>query len=239
MLGLPVLDCDLVVGRLPKADMEASAERLAARLTRYGVGGGLLAALRSMVFDMPSGNDEALKVAATHGWWPCGGVELRDPLGAERELDRLQLRGVRAVRFAPDLQEVPPSAPGFRRLVREVAARGLVALVEGDVRAVWQPFAGLGATLVFLDTHFYHLGDFVVLAREEPGFCTSTRLLGGPDSLETVVHEVGPERLVFGSRSPLFEISAPLLRLRHARIDDAAKALVAEGNLRRLLGTTR
>lgn len=228
-------DCDLVVGRQPRIDQEATADQIAGALRRGGVQGGLVSSLRAAFFDLSTGNDEALATAFERGWWPSATLDLRDPLGSEREMQRLIPRGVRAIRFAPETQGVDPTAPGFRALAREVARNQLVALVEGDVRRVWQPFAGLNATVLFLDTHFYHLGDFVVLARDEPGFHTSTRLLGGPDSLETVATTLGPERMLLGTRSPLFETLPPLVRLRNAKLDTAAKCLVGGDNLRRLL----
>jgi hypothetical protein len=54
--------------------------------------------------------------------------------------------------------------------------------------------------------------------------------------LESFVDKFGPERLVFGSRLPLYEAGAALGVLATARISDEARLSIAGGTLRRLLG---
>ncbi|WP_231618738.1 amidohydrolase family protein [Nonomuraea sp. SBT364] len=235
--GLEVtLDVDVLVGAFPDRDgppgtPESVGELLAGHRTRTGAVAGLRAAL----FDVRQGNDEVLALAADPRWLPVGTVDLRDPVGAGRELDRLAGAGVRAVRLFPDEQGVEASFPSVRHVARRATELGLVVLTGGDVRRFWQPFAGIGARVVFLDTHFYHLGDFLVAAMEEPGFHTSTRLLNSPDALETVAAEVGAERLLHGTRAPHYEPIVPLLRLATGGLDPAQVAAVAGGNARRLL----
>lgn len=244
--GLEVaLDVDVLVGAYPDRDgppgtPESVADLLAAHRTRTGA----VASLRAALFDMRSGNDEVLALAAAAPgdrassgppWVPIGAVDLRDPLGAGRELDRLAGAGVRAVRLFPDEQGVEAGFPSVRHVARRAAELGLVVLTGGDVRRFWQPFTGLGARVVFLDTHFYHLGDFLVAAAEEPGFHTSTRLLNSPDALETVTAELGAERLLHGSRAPHYEPIVPLLRLATSGLTPDEIAAVAGGNARRLL----
>ena len=167
---------------------------------------------------------------------PVGVVDLRDPVGAGREMDRLAEAGVRAVRLFPDEQGVEAGFPSVRHVARRAARLDMTVLTGGDVRRFWQPFAGLEVSVVFLDTHFYHLGDFLVAAADEPGFHTSTRLLNSPDALETVTAELGAERLLYGSRTPHYEPIVPLLRLATSGLKPDEVAAVAGGNARRLLG---
>ncbi|RIQ18373.1 amidohydrolase family protein [Jiangella rhizosphaerae] len=231
-----ILDCDLLIGRDIATGARLDGDALAGALTGLGIGGGLVTSLRSLLFDAPSGNDEARSVAAAFGWQAAAGVDLRDPLTALDEVARAASLGVRAVRLAPDRQGVPATAPGLRAVARTAASAGLVLLVEGDVRVIGPALAGLGVTAVFVDAHFYHLGDFVLLARDEPGFHASTRLLGDVDGWEVVVASVGAERLVFGSRPGWFEAAAVVDRLAAAGLGASERALVVGGNLRRLLG---
>jgi predicted TIM-barrel fold metal-dependent hydrolase len=55
--------------------------------------------------------------------------------------------------------------------------------------------------------------------------------------LESFVERFGPERLVFGSRLPLYTPAAALAVLASARISDEARQAIAGGTLRRLLGS--
>lgn len=229
-----LLDCDLLVGHDVTAGRWSHPDDIQGALKAAGLSGGLVSSLRAVHFDVASGNDEAATVAGGHGWTACPVLDLRDPLGAERELARLG-DDTPAVRLAPGLQNVEPGFPAFAHVVRLLADAGVTIFLEGDVRTVSAPVRGLGARVVFLDTHFYHLGDFVVLARTEPGFATSTRMLTGPDSLEIVAGEVGADRLVLGCRTPFHETHAVVRRLLSSKLTPDEIAQAGSQNLTRLL----
>ncbi|HEX4815028.1 MAG TPA: amidohydrolase family protein [Nonomuraea sp.] len=236
--GLEVaLDVDVLVGAYPDRDgPPGTADSVLETLARHRIRGAAVASLRAALFDTRSGNDEVLALAAAAPRvTPVGAVDLRDPIGAVRELDRLAAAGAGAVRLFPDEQGVQAGFPSVRHVAGHAARLGLTVLTGGDVRAFWQPFAGLGATVVFLDTHFYHLGDFLVAAADEPGFHTSTRLLNSPDALELAAAELGADRLLYGSRAPHCEPLVPLLRLATAGLKPEEIAAVAGGNAARLL----
>lgn len=230
-----LLDCDLLVGHDVTTGTWARPEAMRKRALAAGISGGLIASLRATHFDVRSGNDEAITVADGNRWHACPVLDLRDPLGAERELERLADLRPHTVRLTPGHQGVEPVYPAFGYIARLLAEAGLTTLVEGDVRTVSAPFRGLGARVVFLDTHFYHLGDYVVLARDEPGFMTSTRLLNGPDSLEIVAAEVGAERLLLGTRTPFYEGHSAVRRLLSSRLTPDEVALAGSINLRNVL----
>ncbi|WP_433431035.1 amidohydrolase family protein [Nonomuraea sp. CA-141351] len=229
------LDVDVLFGAYPDRDgppgTPASVRGL---LGEHRIRAAAVASLRAALFDVRSGNDELLAQASPEVV-PVGAVDLRDPIGAARELDRLASEGVRAVRLFPDEQGVEAGFPSVRHVARQAARLGLVVLTGGDVRRFWQPFAGLGACVVFLDTHFYHLGDFLVAAADEPGFHTSTRLLNSPDALELAAAELCADRLLYGSRTPHYEPLVPLLRLATSGLKPEEIAAVAGGNAKRLL----
>ncbi|MDF5753709.1 hypothetical protein [Spongiactinospora sp. TRM90649] len=229
------LDVDVLVGAYPDRDGPPGApESVRGVLARHGIATGAVASLRAALFDMVSGNDEVVALPRPP-FLPVGAVDLRDPIGAAEELERLAAASVRAVRLFPDEQGVEAGFPSVRHVAKRATALGMTILTGGDVRRFWRPFSGIGATVVFLDTHFYHLGDFLVTAGDEPGFHTSTRLLNSPDALETV----GAGRLLFGSRAPHGEPLVPLLRLATSGLRPDEIAAVAGGNAARLLGANR
>lgn len=232
-------DVDLLVGREPSTAVRVTPEDLAQWASGAGIRGGILGSLRAVHFNASSGNDEARRVAeglrhVIPGLVPAVTLETRDWLGARAILRQTPPGSV--VRLAPERQDCQPAHPGFRAIITECVEREMVILCEGDLRRWGPALAGRGAVVVFLDAHFYHLGDLVALFSEEPGFHTSTRLLNGPDSLEIVRDELGVERLVFGSRAGLHEGASALARLRTSTLSPADRAAVAAGNLRRLLG---
>ena len=230
------LDCDVLFGTWPaRADLDFSETAARQRLARAGIANALACCARGAWFDDVIGNHDTIEVARRTGWLPAGTINLRNALRAVSELDRLVAAGVQAVRLFGPLQGCEPHFPGYLHVVEEAVRRDLVLLVEGDVRQVWQPFAGRGAKVVFLDVHAYHVADFVLLARREPHFVASTRLLNAPDSIERIAGEVGIAHLAFGSRTPLHETAPATLRLRHARLSDEEWAAVAGATLKGLL----
>ena len=233
----PLVDCDVLVGHDVTTGRWGRAERVREVFKATGISGGVVSALRAVHFDVPSGNVEAQQVAESNGWSWCPVLDLRDPLGAERELERVLSLSEppRAIRLAPTAQSVEPGYPSFEHVVRLLVEAGLTIFVEGDVRKLGPALRGLGARVVFLDTHFYYLGDFVVMARTEPGFHTSTRMLTGPDSLEIVAAEVGASRLVLGCRTPFHETYSVVRRLLTSKLTPAEIAQTGSQNLTTLL----
>jgi predicted TIM-barrel fold metal-dependent hydrolase len=226
---LPIaLDIDVLAGAYPDRPEPTRG------VHADGVATAAVAGLRAALSDARAGNDEVLAMADP-SVLPVAAVDLRDPIGALAELDRVAGLGVCAVRLFPGEQGVEPDFPSVRHIARHATRLGLVILSGGDVRRFWRPYAGLGARVVFLDTHFYHLGDFLLVAQDEPGFHTSTRLLNSPDGLETVAASVGAHRLLFGSGTPFDEVAVPRLRLARSGLSADQIAGVAGGHARALL----
>ncbi|TCP54003.1 putative TIM-barrel fold metal-dependent hydrolase [Tamaricihabitans halophyticus] len=231
-----LFDCDLLLGGSPGLEGKTSPDELRARLDSAGIGGGLVSSMRALLFDLTGGNDEVCALAEAYPeCYPAGVLDLRDPVGAAAEIERLAENGVKAFRITPDAQRVPPTAPSLHYLASVLAERGLVALVEGDLRTLWQPFVGRDAKVVFLDARVDDLGDLLLLCRDEPGFHASTRMLTGVETLEKAVYRLGAERLLFGSAGPLYEVAPTALRLHCSGLGSSEVELIASENARRLL----
>lgn len=233
MTGPPIAwDVDVLFGTAPRHDIDASLDAVTRSLAGHGVGGAFACSLRGALYQAGEGNDETLaaaRAAGTPELVPVGTVDCRDALAAESEVARLAAAGVRVMRLFPVEQGAEPEHPGFRHIVDVSLAAGMAILTEGDVRRFWTAFAGRGARVCFLDVHAYHVADFVLLARREPGFVASTRLLNAPDSIERIAGEVGAGHLAYGSRAPLHAVAPAALRLRRAALTPAEWATVAGG----------
>lgn len=226
-------DVDLLLGRDNTTGVRVGADELQQWVDAAGLGGGLLGSQRAAQFDLASGNAEVDACAAGLGLNATLTLETRDWPGS-RDAVLAAPEGC-VVRLVPQRQDCQPTYPGFRALVRLLADRFCLVLTEGDLR-IWGPaYTGLGLRVVFLDAHFYHLGDLVALAADEEGFHASTRLLAGPDSFDVLRAELGIDRLVFGSRAGFHEGLSALERLSTATLDDSERTAVRSGNLLRLL----
>lgn len=230
-------DVDVLYGPWPRHHADIGLAEVRARLARSPVSRALAMSTRGALFDDAAGNTRTVKdLADCPELLPVGTVDLRDALAADERLDALDADGVRFLRLFTEQQDVEPDFPGYRHVIGQAVARGLVLLHDGDPRHYGPVLAGRGADVVFLDVHSYVLADFLLLARREPGFRATTRLLSAPDAIERVVDTAGARHLVFGSRTPFMDISPQTLRLRYADIGEAERAAIAGGNVEELLG---
>lgn len=189
------------------------------------------------VHDARAANDRAFADSGSEVVF-VPGIDLRDPVGALDELERRH--GAGDARLDRDLVRVwvgPASGTAARLTLERAVELGYVLLLCGDFRSVEPLVRGLGADVVFLDTHFYQVGDFVLAAGDEPGYRTSTRLLNSPDALELVAGELGAERMLFGTGAPDFEPLVPVIRLSHARLGVGERDAIAWGNAVALFGS--
>ncbi|MGP4027094.1 hypothetical protein [Actinomadura sp. 3N407] len=228
-------DVDVLFGPWPSAPADTGLPAVRERLRRAGVKRALAASTRGALFDAASGNAETFRAAA-RDIVPVGTADLRDALAAGDLLDEMTARGVRFLRLFTVEQGAEPGFPGHAHVVEQAAARGMVLLHDGDPRRFGPALAGRGAEVIFLDLHVYLLADFLLMARDEPGFRATTRLLSSPDAIERVAGTVGADRLVFGSRTPFTDLSPQTLRLRYAGIGADERRLIAGGTVARLLG---
>jgi hypothetical protein len=66
---------------------------------------------------------------------------------------------------------------------------------------------------------------------------TSSSMSITSNLIEWAVAEIGPERILFGSDTPLYFSPVQRARIDHAEISDEAKQLILRGNAERLFST--
>ncbi|MCK8676057.1 hypothetical protein [Streptomyces lichenis] len=229
-------DVDVLYGPWPRHHRDTTLAEVRDHLSRSTVAGALALSTRGPLYDDAEGNAQTLRdLAGCPELLPVGTADVRDALTAEDRLDELAAAGVRFLRLFTTEQAAEPGFPGYRHTVRLALERGLVLLHDGDPRRFGPPLMGRGAQVVFLDLHAYLLADFLLMAREEPGFKATTRMLSGPDSIERAVGTVGPRHLVFGSRTPFMDLSPQTLKLRYADLTPDERAAIATKNVEELL----
>ncbi|WP_330277473.1 hypothetical protein OG205_18495 [Lentzea sp. NBC_00516] len=233
-------DVDVLFGAVPNRRLDASLDAVTQEQESHGIRRGLLCSLRGALFDVGSGNDETRKAAEQHPRFTAvGTVDIRDALGAEDEIARLADSGTKVLRLFPPEQWAEPVSPGLAHIVDTAVAYDLVLLTSGDFSQFWRSFADRGARVCFLDVHAYRVSDFVVMARREPGFVASTRMLVGPDSIERIAGEVGAHHLAYGSKTPMHDVMPSALRLRTAGLTKQEWDQVARGTAAQWLGETQ
>ncbi|MFE7130163.1 hypothetical protein ACFVIM_04825 [Streptomyces sp. NPDC057638] len=229
-------DVDVLYGPWPRHHQDTGLTEVRSILKNSPVAGALALSTRGPLYDDGAGNAETVRdLRDCPELRPVGTIDVRDALTAEDRLDELADAGVRFLRLFTLDQAAEPGFPGYRRVVDLALERRMVLLHDGDPRRFGPPLTGRGADVIFLDLHAYLLADFLLLARGEPGFRVTTRMLSGPDSIERVVESVGARHLVFGSRTPFMDISPQTLKLRYADISEEDRAAISTTNVEELL----
>jgi Amidohydrolase len=111
----------------------------------------------------------------------------------------------------------------------EIDWDGLVAVMENFPRLV----------VVLLDTGYRADRYLFPLLSRFPNLYFDSATYLAHRQLEAFVEQHGPDRILFGSRLPLYTPAAALGVLASARIQDGARLAIAGGNLRRLLALCR
>jgi predicted TIM-barrel fold metal-dependent hydrolase len=78
--------------------------------------------------------------------------------------------------------------------------------------------------------------DAIDVLRKRPNVSIETSGVYRQDFLQDVATDLGPERVLFGSNSPLMDIRLEVQRARWADLPIEARTLILGGNARRILG---
>ncbi len=156
-------------------------------------------------------------------------------------LSEMKKAGVKAVRAYPNEDRYLLNAVTFGPLFDELVSRRIPLFVG----PLWQVITDLLAdfphlTLVCVDHGSW--GDdrfFRPLIERYPRFHLDTGNYQLERGLSDFVRKYGPDRLLYSSAAPTIQMGASLLTLAHADMSDDAKAAIAAGNLRRLLGEVK
>ena len=112
-----------------------------------------------------------------------------------------------------------------------------VSLADGSTTEIvntLQRFPDL--TVVLLGAHYVHSTMISPMLRRLPKTFLELSRFENLAGVETLVAEMGAERLLYGSYFPRYAMGPMLFYLHHLNIDDSDLAAICAGNLERLLG---
>ncbi len=158
---------------------------------------------------------------------------------------RMREARVRAVKISPKNHLFVANRVSLGALLDDISERNIPVLLSVRKDLTWRQLHDLMADFpklrVICADHGCWGEDryFRPLVEQYPFFAIeiSNYLLDG--GIEAFVNRYGPERMLFGSGFPELYHGGMMLALRHARISEEARNLIASGNLVRMLQEVR
>jgi predicted TIM-barrel fold metal-dependent hydrolase len=239
-----VIDVSVLVGASPRLQpADAYGINAAQReLTGHGISTALLATRTGAAYRAEVGNDLALSAAGSHAGvrvLPLVTLNPRQYLDWPAELDRTVAAGVAGIRFFPDEQGWTVDSEAFQAMAHRVRGR-LPLLVPvsqfGDASRIGRATEEMDGPVILVGGHYSQLGDCLAALKRWSHLYLETSRLGQFRGIETVVNEVGAERLLFGSGTPARPIQAALNAVLAAHISDHEKRAILANNASRLFG---
>jgi uncharacterized protein len=249
--ALDFLDANLWLGRphLPECGGGLDLAALQAQMRRRDLRGGVVSHFASLYYAPLWGNERLLQDLAGSALW--AGItlvpEMFDPEGQGRAyLARAIARGARLARLFPRTHNFTLRGWCCGALLRALADSCL-PLVLWHTETSWEELRALAEayptlTLIVEGTPqkiLYHSRQFYPLLESCANIHLELHNLVTFLLVEELAGRFGAERLIYGSYMPMVEPNATMMLVTHARLPDADKALIAHGNLARLLAKVR
>jgi predicted TIM-barrel fold metal-dependent hydrolase len=240
-----IVDCNTLFGFWPRRRLKSDMESVRAEAASHGITKLLVCSFRGIFDDHTDGNDETIEVCQSYpDLEPVATLNPHRWLGLEKEIDRLLAQDVKVFRFFPEYQHWPYRFMPFYRTLEMLEGSGAMVICPARVgghqnNGVMTDIAELAGEydLSFLITGVYYgnLAEAIAVAQSQENIFLETHLLNSPDGFEVLVEEVGAERLMYGSQSPLHHINSSLLPLMNASIKDDDRERILHGNISRQL----
>jgi hypothetical protein len=231
-----VFDANVRIG--PSAvhgDLALDAAGLLAEMDRFGIAEALASHFAAEEYDAAAGNQALardLRPRLVPAW---AALPDRDFIGSLWERQPVAVR----LSFGMTKHNFSPAPWCCGELYEALQARSVLTVIAREDIA-WDALATLLDNFPRLPVLLVETGYradrylFPLLARHANLYIETSTLLAHRQ-LENSVNKLGPARLVFGSRLPLYTPAAALAVLATARISDEARLAIAGGTLRQLV----
>lgn len=237
---MPIIDSYTLLGAWPQAEVDLSVEALAAGMQARGISHSLVTDTTAVFYNPGIGNAQNIQLCSQHQ--PLIPVAVVNPLSYPEclvEIDRCLEKGVRVFRLCPREHGYPFSAMvgPLRHVLRKMEGAKLLLV---DVAGMPAPVISADAEdLLPIPTAFTvdaaGLGTVLAAGRLGQNVWVETSGLEAGGAVEAAVRNLGANRVVFGSTSPLRGIGSAVMSVQYAELSDADRQAIFEGNVQRLL----
>jgi len=239
---MEIIDANTIFGVWPKREMDVSIERLLTIMKENKVAKSLSVSIKGILYDYGEGNAETLKISKNCSRViPVATCDLRKYYGKKGFVKKVVESGFKALRLFPDLQGWPINYEPFYDLWDEMQSFASIPLIitaagSGFITAL-SKLSNNGKVAVIINSVAYDLfAEALAVLKKHACFYLDTAFIDTPDGHEIFAREIGADRLVFGSYSPMNYFRSSFANLERANLKDEEKLLIASGNIKRMLG---
>ncbi len=243
--ALEFLDCNARLGRptVCRAEQITTKDELLAEMDYAGISRALVHHALASQWSPREGNSALLEaLAGEDRLLPCfvGLPSATGELPAPEEFAATVRAHHGAVRLFPKEHQYVLEGWSMGDTFEALAADGVPVLLDvsqvtwGDLAAILAAHPRLN--LLLLDTYYRVDRYLYPLLERHPNLHLETTTYQVHRGIEAVCARFGPERLVFGTNLPHLETGGPISQIVYSDLPPEARAALAGGNLKRLLG---
>lgn len=241
-------DCNCMVGRFgqPQPGQFHGAADLERELERCGIARALVFHSLAKELDPATGNEAlARDLSGRERLEPCWVVmphhtgEMAPPAAL---CDEMRENGVRAARMFPLMHSYSLAEWCCADLLAALEKRRIPVFLDHD-QTTWSEVDAVCAAhpllpVVLLRVNYRAHRSLYPLFERHANLHVEIGLFVAHDAIEDCARRYGAERLLFGSGLPHFTPGGPMANIIYSHLSESDQALIAGGNLRRLLGDT-
>jgi len=236
-----IVDMNTHFGVYPRMKVDISLGTLERLIEQNGVTKAVTLSLKGILYDYVEGNAETLRECSeSRHLIPAATLDPRKCTDAVADVSAIASRGFKVLRLFPDLQEWPLRFAPVRSIVHELHRVHIPLMVNALTYGVATELTDLvgehAFPVILSGIGYWVLSEVIVLMKDNKNTFVETSYLDSPDAIEVLVREVGADRILFGSNTPMTYFRGPYLSVAKADISDHEKEMIFHLNAEKILG---
>lgn len=238
---MEIIDANTIFGVWPKRKLDISIKQLLKIMKENNVTKSLSVSMKGILYDYQEGNAETLNISKKYPQIiPVATVDLRKYYGGKNFVKTIVEDGFPAIRIFPDFQGWPIDYEPFYSLWDELQSFPSIPLIitakePGFITALSKLSKNKKVAIIITSVTYPLFAEALAIMKKKGNFYLDTAFIDTSDGLEIFAREIGAEKLLLGSYSPVNYFRPSFACLEKARLKDDEKLLIASGNIKRIL----